>query len=334
MTEEPTTRRAANPWIGGRPPHIPASAADVPAACLLPGDPARVALAAQVFDEFDVVGQNREFVFGVGTLGGSRVGVCSTGIGGPSAEIAVVELQRLGASVLIRVGGTAALRHQLPLGTVCTVTRAVRWGGAARPYSPAAAQATPDRELLACLRHEGRDLGIELADVEVVSTDSYYLGQGRLLPGLEGPASREWTALLAQDVDALDMESETVLTVGQRGRSSGRFTPRRARESCDGRVARGLRGPAAQDAEARRSHGRGSVASATTTRCPVALTATSPLVSVDRRHRRFAWRRVHLRHTRRDAAVAQSGLKRTRHASALVLIRPGDDQRAGDPRPR
>ena len=141
--------------------------------------------------------------------------MCSTGIGGPSAEIAVVELQRLGASVLIRVGGTAALRPQLPLGTVCTVTRAVRGGGAARPYSPAAAQATPDRELLARLRHEGHDLGIELADVEVVSTDSYYLGQGRLLPGLEGPASREWTALLAQDVDALDMESETVLTVGR-----------------------------------------------------------------------------------------------------------------------
>ncbi len=215
----------------------------------------------------------------MGTLGGSRVGVCSTGIGGPSAEIAVVELQRLGASVLIRVGGTAALRHQLPLGTVCTVTRAVRWGGAARPYSPAAAQATPDRELLARLRHEGRDLGIELADVEVVSTDSYYLGQGRLLPGLEGPASREWTALLAQDVDALDMESETVLTVGCAVGARAASVLVVHANRCDGRVARGLRGPAAQDVEARRSHGCGGVASATTTRSPVVLTETSPLVS-------------------------------------------------------
>ena len=78
-----------------------------------------------------------------------------------------------------------------------------------------------------------------LAEVVVVSTDSYSIGQGRPLPGLEAAATAQWAALQAQGVDAVDMESETVLTVGHAVGARG-VAPRRAREPCDRRMTRGL----------------------------------------------------------------------------------------------
>ena len=85
----------------------------MPTAFLLPGDPGRVDFAASVLRDFVIVGQNREFRLGYGYLGGVLIGVCSTGIGGASAEIATVELAAMGARILIRTGGCGALAQDL-----------------------------------------------------------------------------------------------------------------------------------------------------------------------------------------------------------------------------
>ena len=50
------------------------------------------------------VAQNREYTTDTGTLLGEKVSVCSTGIGGPSASIAMEELHQLGADTFIRTG--------------------------------------------------------------------------------------------------------------------------------------------------------------------------------------------------------------------------------------
>ena len=65
--------------------------------CILPGDPGRVPAIAGLFDDARPVAQNREFNIWTGTLLGEKVTACSTGIGGPSAAIAMEELHDCGA---------------------------------------------------------------------------------------------------------------------------------------------------------------------------------------------------------------------------------------------
>ena len=84
--------------------HIDCAPGDVGRYCILPGDPGRVPAIAALFDDARMVAQNREFTTYTGTLLGEKVSVCSTGIGGPSASIAMEELHKCGADTFIRTG--------------------------------------------------------------------------------------------------------------------------------------------------------------------------------------------------------------------------------------
>ena len=56
---------------------------------ILPGDPKRCEKIARHFDEAKLIADNREFTTYTGALDGVKVSVTSTGIGGPSAAIAM-----------------------------------------------------------------------------------------------------------------------------------------------------------------------------------------------------------------------------------------------------
>ena len=84
--------------------HIKCKAGDVGRYCFLPGDPGRCEKIAAYFDNPVKVQSNREYTTYTGTLLGEKVSVCSTGIGGPSAVIAMEELHNIGADTFIRVG--------------------------------------------------------------------------------------------------------------------------------------------------------------------------------------------------------------------------------------
>ncbi|MBR6681894.1 MAG: uridine phosphorylase, partial [Clostridia bacterium] len=84
--------------------HIACKTGDVGRYCILPGDPGRCEKIAAYFDEPRLVAQNREYVTYTGKLLGESVSVTSTGIGGPSASIAMEELTKIGADTFIRVG--------------------------------------------------------------------------------------------------------------------------------------------------------------------------------------------------------------------------------------
>ena len=72
--------------------HIKCKQGDVGRYCFLPGDPGRCEKIAAYFDDPVKIGSNREYTIYTGTLLGEKVSVCSTGIGGPSAVIAMEEL--------------------------------------------------------------------------------------------------------------------------------------------------------------------------------------------------------------------------------------------------
>ena len=96
--------------------HINCKAGDVGRYCLLPGDPGRCEKIAQYFDNPVHVMTNREYVTYTGTLLGEKVSVTSTGIGGPSAAIAMEELANLGADTFVRVGTCGGIKLEVTSG--------------------------------------------------------------------------------------------------------------------------------------------------------------------------------------------------------------------------
>lgn len=207
-------RSARFPWLGGRPPHLPAGPGEVPRVVLLPGDPARVDLAAEMLSNFRVLGQNREFRFGVGTWDGIALGVCSTGIGGPSTEIAVVELANLGMEVAIRIGGMGAINPAIALGELLVVTEALRGSGAAACYAAPGERVLADASVATALMDAAAQLGLLARRGVAASTDSYYAGQGRpyRVGGVWQDTTTRWAA---KGADCLEMEAETVLAVAK-----------------------------------------------------------------------------------------------------------------------
>ena len=89
--------------------HIGLRKGDVGKYVILPGDPKRCEKIAKHFDNAKLIADSREYVTYTGYLDGVKVSVTSTGIGGPSASIALEELVRVGADTFLRVGTCLAV---------------------------------------------------------------------------------------------------------------------------------------------------------------------------------------------------------------------------------
>ena len=114
--------------------HIQVAPGEVGRYVILPGDPKRCEKIARHFDDAKLIADNREFTTYTGTLDGVKVSVTSTGIGGPSAAIAMEELKRCGADTFIRVGTCGGMALDVKGGfpavadfdVVCALTQAAQ----------------------------------------------------------------------------------------------------------------------------------------------------------------------------------------------------------------
>ena len=97
----------------GKQYHTGVGRGDVGRYVILPGDPKRCVKIAAHFDHPILVADSREYVTYTGTLDGVRVSVTSTGIGGPSAAIAIDELSKSGADTFIRVGTCGGMQDEV-----------------------------------------------------------------------------------------------------------------------------------------------------------------------------------------------------------------------------
>ena len=82
----------SGPYASGYEYHTHLKPGDVGRYVILPGDPGRCGKIAKYFDNPQKIASNREYTTYTGTLCGEKVSVTSTGIGGPSASIAMEEL--------------------------------------------------------------------------------------------------------------------------------------------------------------------------------------------------------------------------------------------------
>jgi uridine phosphorylase len=196
----------------GRQYHIACAPGDVGGYVLLPGDPGRCERIAAQFDGATRVASNREYTTWTGTLDGVAVSVTSTGIGGPSAAIAVEELCTIGAHTLVRVGSCGAMQPGLRLGDVIVVQAAVRDEGTSGQYVPLAWPATAHIDTVDALRAAATAAGVRHHVGTVQSKDSFY---GEMQPG-RMPVSAElearWQAWIRTGVLASEMECAAIFT--------------------------------------------------------------------------------------------------------------------------
>ena len=193
--------------------HIHCAPGEVGRYCLLPGDPGRCEKIAGYFDSPVHVTTNREYVTYTGTLLGEKVSVTSTGIGGPSAAIAMEELANLGADTFVRVGTCGGIRLDVTSGDIVIATGAVRMEGTSREYAPIEFPAVPDYEVLTALVDAAKAQGKRWHAGVVQCKDSFY---GQHSPG-RMPVSYEleskWEAWKRLGVLASEMESAALFTV-------------------------------------------------------------------------------------------------------------------------
>ena len=144
----------------GKQYHTGVGPGDIGGYVILPGDPKRCAKIAAHFDNPVLVADSREYVTYTGTLNGVKVSVTSTGIGGPSAAIAIDELAKCGAHTFIRVGTCGGMQEEVMGGDIVIATGAVRMEGTSREFAPIEYPAVADFNVTNALVSAAGKIGV------------------------------------------------------------------------------------------------------------------------------------------------------------------------------
>lgn len=194
--------------------HIGAGKGDVGRYVILPGDPGRCEKIAAYFENPVKVAQNREYVTYTGTLDGVPVSVTSTGIGGPSAAIAVEELIHCGADTFIRVGTCGGMQPEVMGGDVVIATGAIRYEGTSKEYAPIEYPAVPAFEMVEALKKGAETAGVPHHLGVVQCKDNFYGQHSPESMPVSAELKDKWKAWIACGALASEMESAALFIVG------------------------------------------------------------------------------------------------------------------------
>ena len=204
---------------GERQFHIQAKKGEIGRYCILPGDPSRAIAIAEYLDDPQHIAENREFNVYTGTLDGEKVTVCSTGIGGPSAAIAVEELYKCGADTFIRIGTSGGIDLKVIGGDLIIASGAIRSEGTSYEYLPNGYPAVADYDVTEALKAAAEELstnefGNSYHIGVVHSKDSFY---GEVEPDAS-PVGEDikyrWDSYLKCGCLTSEMECAAVFSVG------------------------------------------------------------------------------------------------------------------------
>ena len=193
--------------------HIACTADDIGRYCILPGDPGRVPAIAAYFDDAKQVAYNREYNVWTGTLLGEKVTACSTGIGGPSASIAMEELHKCGADTFIRTGTCGGIDVNVQSGDIVVATGAVRFEHTSLEYAPLESPAVADFGLVDCLVRATKALGYPLHTGIVQCKDSFYGQHDPAASPVYYELQQKWESWKRLGVKASEMESAALFVV-------------------------------------------------------------------------------------------------------------------------
>ena len=193
--------------------HIHCAKGEVGRYVILPGDPGRCPSIAALFDDAHLVARNREYTTYTGTLLGEKVSVCSTGIGGPSASIAMEELHQLGADTFIRTGTCGGIDLNVKSGDIVVATGAIRYEHTSLEYAPIEFPAVADFDITLALRQASEELGYCTHTGVVQCKDSFYGQHSPARMPVSFELEQKWEAWKRLGVLASEMESAAMFTV-------------------------------------------------------------------------------------------------------------------------
>lgn len=193
--------------------HLKIKQEDVGKYVILPGDPGRCKEIAKYFDNAYLVAENREFTTYTGKLCGEKVSVASTGIGGPSAAIAMEELAACGADTFIRIGTCGGIDCKVKAGDCVIALGAVRNEGTSREYAPIEYPAVSDFEITSSLVFACKKLNLRYHCGVVQCKDSFYGQHDPVRMPVSYELLEKWEAWKRLGVLASEMESAALFTV-------------------------------------------------------------------------------------------------------------------------
>ncbi len=199
----------------GKQYHTGVSADDIGKFIILPGDPGRVEKIASFFDDAHFVASNREYTTYTGTLKGVKVSAVSTGIGGPSAAIALEELSKLGAHTFIRIGTCGGMQENIMGGDIIIASSAVRQEGTSKEYAPLEYPAVSDYEVMNALATEAEKMSSPYHVGVVQSKDSFFGQHEPEVMPVSYELQNKWEAYIRMGCLASEMETAALFTVGQ-----------------------------------------------------------------------------------------------------------------------
>ena len=202
--------------------HTQVGEGDVGRYVILPGDPKRCKKIAEYFDHPQFIADSREYVTYTGRLDGMKVSVTSTGIGGPSASIAVEELYRCGADTFIRIGTCGGMQPEVKSGDIVIATGAIRMEGTTREYAPIEFPAVANLDVATALVAAAEEQEVPFHTGVVQSKDSFF-GQHepeKMPVGYE--LQNKWEAWKKMGCLASEMETAALYIVsGKLGARAG-----------------------------------------------------------------------------------------------------------------
>ena len=198
----------------GKQYHTGVGPGDVGKYVILPGDPKRCSKIAAHFEDARLVADSREYVTYTGTLDGVKVSVTSTGIGGPSAAIAIDELSKCGADTFIRVGTCGGMQDDVCGGDIVIANGAIRMEGTSREFAPIEYPAVPDVTVMNALIDAAKEAGTKY-HVGVVQCKDSFFGQHEpeIMP-VSYELTDKWQAWLRMGCLASEMESAALFIAG------------------------------------------------------------------------------------------------------------------------
>ena len=200
--------------IHGEQYHIGLNKGDVGEYVILPGDPKRCEKIASYFDDAKLIADRREFTTYTGFLNGVKVSVTSTGIGGPSASIALEELVNVGARTFIRVGTCGGIDINVKGGDLVIATGAIRMEGTSKEYAPIEFPAVANLDVVNSLVKAAKNMGNEYHTGIVQCKDSFYGQHNPERMPVSYELQNKWEAWKRLGCLASEMESAALFVVG------------------------------------------------------------------------------------------------------------------------
>ena len=193
--------------------HLGLQSADSARYAILPGDPGRVESIAALLSNPKKIAENREFITYAGFLGSEQVLVTSTGIGGPSAAIAMEELAMLGIKNFLRVGTCGGMQQAVLGGDIIIPTGCIRFEGTSKEYLPLEFPAVPDFKLLCAVENAAAREGCRYHTGVVQSKDSFYAQHEPERMPIGPELMFKWNAFIKAGALASEMECAALFSV-------------------------------------------------------------------------------------------------------------------------